>query len=146
MKIENVKKLVANLHDKTESAIHIRNLKHALNHGLVLKKVHREIEFNQKAWIKRYIDMNTDLRKSEKSDFEKYFLKLIKNSVFGKTLENFRKHRDTKLVTIEKNQLVSEPNYHTAKLFTDNLLDKEMKKLRVLMNTPVLQLSKATQY
>ena len=68
MKIEKVEKLVANLHDKTEYVIHIRNLKQALNHGLVLKKVHRVIKFNQNAWLKPYIDMNTDLRKKSKND------------------------------------------------------------------------------
>ena len=73
-KIEKVEKLVANLHDKTEYVIHIRNLKQALNHGLVLKKVHRVIKFNQNAWLKPYIDMNTDLRKNTKNDFEKVFL------------------------------------------------------------------------
>ena len=62
MKIEKVEKLVANLHVKTEYVIHIRNLKQALNHGLVLKKVHRVIKFNQNAWLKPYIDMNTDLK------------------------------------------------------------------------------------
>ena len=63
MKIEKVEKFVVNLHDKTEYVIHIRNLKQALNHRLVLKKVHKEIEFNQNAWLKAYIDINTDLRK-----------------------------------------------------------------------------------
>ena len=66
MKIEKIKKLVANLHDKTEYVIHIRNLKQALNHRLVLKKVHRVIKFNQNAWLKPYIDMNTDLTKKSK--------------------------------------------------------------------------------
>ena len=73
MKIEKVEKLVTNLHDKTEYVIHIRNLKQALNHGLVLKKVHRVIKFNQNAWLKPYIDMNTDLRKKTKNDFERDF-------------------------------------------------------------------------
>ena len=73
MKIEKVEKLVANLHDKTEYVIHIRNLKQALNHGLVLKKVHRVIKFNQNAWLKPYIDMNTDLRKKSKKWFWKRF-------------------------------------------------------------------------
>ena len=73
MKIEKVEKLVANLHDKTEYVIHIRNLKQALNHGLVFKKVHKMIKFNQNAWLKPYIDMNTDLRKNAKNDFEKDF-------------------------------------------------------------------------
>ena len=61
-----VKKLVTDLHDKTEYVIHIRNLKQALNHGLVLRKVHREIKFNQNALLKRYIDMKEDLKKKSK--------------------------------------------------------------------------------
>ena len=84
MKIEKIEKLVANLHDKTEYVIHIRNLKQALNHELVSKKVHRVIKFNQNALRKPYIDMNTDLRKKVKDDFEKYFFKLMNNAVFGK--------------------------------------------------------------
>ena len=66
MKIEKVEKLVANLHDKAEYIIHITNLKQALNHGLVLKKVQRVIKFNQNAWLKHYVDVNTDLRKKAK--------------------------------------------------------------------------------
>ena len=66
IKIEKDKKLVPDLHDKTEYVIHIRNLKQALNHRLVLKKVHRAIEFNQKPWLKLYINMNTDLKKIKK--------------------------------------------------------------------------------
>ena len=154
MKIEKFEKLVANLHDKTEYVIHIRNLKQALNHGLVLKKVHRVIKFNQNAWLKPYIDMNTDLRKKAKNDFEKDFFKLMNNAVFGKTMENVRKHRDIKLVTTERrrNYLVSEPNYHTTKFFTENLLAIEMKKTEILMNKPVhlglsiLELSKISMH
>ena len=65
MKIENVEKFVTNLHSKTEYVIHIRNLKHALNHRLVLKKVHRVVRFNQNACLRPYIDMNTGLRKEK---------------------------------------------------------------------------------
>ena len=69
----------------------MRNLKQILNHGLVLKKVQRVIKFNQNAWLKPNIDMNTDLSKKAKNDFQKYFFKLM-NNVFGKTLEIVRKH------------------------------------------------------
>ena len=86
MKIEKVEKLVANLHDKTEYVIHIIKLKQALNHRLVFKKVHIVIKFNQNAWLKPDIDMNNDLRKKAKIGFEKDFLKLMNNAVFGKTM------------------------------------------------------------
>ena len=84
MKIEKVEKSVTNLHDKFEYVIHIRNLKQALNYRLVLKKVHKVIKFNQNAWLKLYIDMNTGLREKAKNDFEKDFFKLMNNAGFGK--------------------------------------------------------------
>ena len=73
--------------------------------------------------------MNTRLRKEAKSEFEKDFFKLTNNSVFEKTMENVRKHRDIKLVTTEekRSKLVSEPNYHTTKYFSENLLAIEIK-------------------
>ena len=74
MKSERVEKLVAGLHNKTKYVIHIMNLKQALNHRLVLKKVHKVIKFNQNAWLKPYIEMNSGLRKRTKNDFEKTFL------------------------------------------------------------------------
>ena len=73
LRIEKVEKLAANLHDRTEYVIHIRNLKQSLNHGLVLKKVQRVIIFNQNASLKPYTDMNTNLRKRAKNDFGKDF-------------------------------------------------------------------------
>ena len=139
MKINKCSNLVCNLYDKNNYVVHTRSLKQALNRGLILKKVHRVIQFNQEAWLKEYIDMNTELRKQAKNDFEKYFFKLMNNSVFGKTMENVRKHRDIKLVTTDKrrNQLVSEPNYHTTKWFSENLLAIVMKEIKVKMTKPV---------
>ena len=68
MKINKCTKLACNLYDKKNYVVHIRSLKQALNHGLILKKVHRVIQFNQEPWLKPYIDMNTELRKKVKND------------------------------------------------------------------------------
>ena len=154
MKIDKTQKLVCNLHDKKKYVVHISILKQALDHGLKLKKVHRVIEFNQEAWLKKYIDMNTELRKKASNDFEKDFLKLMNNAVFGKTMENVRKHRDIKLVKTDhkRNKLVSEPNYHTMNLISENLSIIEMKKVKVKMNKPIylglsiLEISKIIMY
>ena len=138
-KLEKVEKLVCTLEDKEKYVIHLKALKQALDNGLKLKEVHRVIKFNQEAWLKPYIDLNTNLRKEAKNDFEKDFFKLMNNSVFGKTIENVRKRRDIKLVTKEEKRikLVSEPNHHTTKRFSENLLAIEMKKTKVKMNKPV---------
>ena len=137
--INKCKKLVCNLFNKKKYVIHINSLKQALNHGLKFKKIHRIIEFNQKEWLKPYIDMNTELRKEAKNDFEKDLFKLMNNSVFGKMMENIRKYRDIKLVTTDKkrSKLVSEPNYHTINLISEDLSIIEMKKTKVKMNKPI---------
>ena len=122
MKYEKVEKLITNLHDKTEYVIHRRNLKQALNHGLVLKKVNRRIQFNQIAWLKSYIDLNIKVKKNKKYS-EKDFFKLMNNGVFGKIMENVRKQRDVKLVTTERkrNYLVSEPIIKLIKIFSHKI-------------------------
>ena len=112
------------------------------------------MQFNQKAWLKAYTEMNTEFRKHAKNDFEKDFFKLMNNAVFVKTMENVRKHRDVKLITTDKrrNQLVSESNYHTTKWFSENLLAIEMKKTKVKMNKSVylglsiLEITKTLMY
>ena len=154
MEINKCKKLVCNLYDKKKYVVHINSLKQSLNHGLKLKKIHRMIKFNQEAWLKPYIDMNTELRKLARNDFEKDLFKLMNNSVFGKTIENIRKHRDIKLVTMDKkrSKLVSEPNYHTINLISEDLSIIEMKKTKVKMNKPIylglsiLEISKILMY
>ena len=139
MKIDKCNKLVCNLFNKKKYVTHINSLKQELNNGLKLKKIHRIIKFNQEAWLKTYIDMNTELRKAAKNDFEKDLFKLMNNSVFGKTMENIRKHRDIKLVTTDKkrSKLVSEPNYHTINLTSEDLSIIEMNKGKLKMNKPI---------
>ena len=144
IKISNKKKYVT----------HINSLTQALNHGLKLKKIHRVIEFNKKEWLQPHIDKNNELRKAAKNDFEKDLFKLMNNSVFGKTMENIRKHRDIKLVTTDKkrSKLVSEPNYQTINLISEDLSIIEIKKAKVKMNKPIylglsiLEISKILMY
>ena len=154
MEINKCKKLVCNLFNKKKYVAHINTLKQALNHGLKFKKIYRVIEFNQEAWLKPHNDMNTELRKLAKNDFEKDLFKLMNNSVFGKKMENIRKHRDIKLVTTDKkgSKLVSEPNYHTINLISKDLSILEMKKTKIKMNKPIylgssiLEISKTLMY
>ena len=98
--------------------------------------------------------MNTELRKAAKNDFKKDFFKLMNNAVFGKTMKNVRKHRDIKLVTTDKkrSKLVSEPNYHTINLISEDLSIIEMRRTKVKMNKPIylglsiLEISKLLMY
>ena len=83
-KLEKLEKLVCSIEDKEKYVIHIRALKQALNHGLILKDVYRIIRFKQDAWLKPYIDMKTKLRKEAENEIEKHFFKLMNNSVFWK--------------------------------------------------------------
>ena len=130
MNVNKCKKLVCNLYDNDyvdyvkDYVDHIRSLKQALNNGLKIKKIHKVLKFNQRARLKSYIDMNTNLRKNARNDFDKNLYKLMNNAVYGKAMENVRKHNIIKLVNIDKkrNKLVSEPNYHTTKWFSENVL------------------------
>ena len=153
-KIDKYKKLVCNLRNKKKYVVHIRSLKQALNYGLKFKKVHRIIEFNQESWLKPFIDMNNELRKIAKNDFEKGFFKLTNNAVFGKTMENVTKHRDIKLVITDKkrSKLVSEANYHTMNYISEDLTIIELKRTEVKMNKrtylglSILEISKLLIY
>ena len=154
MKLNGVEKLVPKLYYKKKYIIHIKALKQPIDHGLVLEKIHRAIEFKQSAWMRKYIDFNTRLRIAAKNDFEKDFYKLMNNSVFGKTMENIRKHRNIKLVNNEEEYLknVMKPNFKSGTLLELDLMGCEMGKVRVVMNKPVylgqaiLDLNKTIMY
>ena len=122
-------------------------MEQALNHDLKLKKVHRVIQINQKAWLKPYVDMNTGFRKDAKNEFEKDFFKLMNNSDFGKTMENVKIHRDIKLVTSDKRRkrLVSEPNYHSHKNFLEHLMAIKMNKA-IYLSVSILDISETLTY
>ena len=154
MEINGVEKLVPNLRDKKNYVIHIQALNQVLQHGLILDRIHPAIEFDQSPWLKTRIDFNTQLRMAATNDFEKDFFKLMNNSVFEKTMENIRKHRNIKLVTTEEKYLrtVMRSNFKPEVLFGENLMGCEMGKIKVVMNKPVylgqaiLDLSKIVMY
>ena len=154
MKVNGVEKLIPNLYDKRKYIVHIRALKQAMNHGLALKKIHRCIRFGQSPWMKEYVDFNMRLRTSARNDFEKDFYKLMNNSVFGKTMENIRRHCNIKLVNNKEEYLktVMKPNFKSGTLLGDDLMACEMGKVKVVMNKPVylgqaiLDLSKLIMY
>ena len=154
MKIGGVEKLIPNLYDKKNYVIHIRCLKQAIDHGLVLSRIHRCIRFRQSPWMKEYIDFNTRLRTAARNDFEKDFYKLMNNSVFGKTMENICRHRDIQLVNNKEKylQTVMKPNFKSGILLGPDLMGCEMGKVKVVMNKPVylgqaiLDLSKLIMY
>ena len=112
------------------------------------------IEFDQSAWMKPYIDFNTQLRIKATNDFEKDFFKLMNNVVFGKTMENIRKHRNIKLVMSRESYLktIMKPNFKSGIGFSKNLMGCEVCKIKVVMNKPVypgqaiLDLSKIVMY
>ena len=160
-KVSRDDRLIASLHPRKKYVVHYKTLKLFLSLGLKLTRVHRVLRFKQKPWMRSYIDKNTQLRKTAKSDFEKDFYKLMNNSVFGKTMENVRNRIDGKIIidddTLKSSEkvlkLASKPNYKTATKFKDsNLGFFERHKEKTYLNKPIycgvsiLDLSKSFMY
>ena len=150
----NVSKLLPTLYDKEKYVLHERNLELYLSLGLKIKKIHRALQFNERPWLKEYIDFNTEKRKNAKNDFEKDFFKLTNNSVFGKTMENIRKRCNIKLVNDYKQflKLTAKPECKSCKIFSENLVAVNTSKSILHLNKPsyvgmcILDLSKTLMY
>ena len=152
--VNKVKKLLCTLNDKKKYIIHHETLKHYMSLGMKLGKIHRIIGFEESAWMKTYIDLNTELRTKADNDFEKDFFKLMNNSVYGKTMENIRKRVDVKLINSEEKgkKLVKKPNFKHCTIFSEDLCAIEMRKTEVCFNKPIylgmsiLDISKTLMY
>ena len=102
IKSGDINKLVPNLMSRKNYVVHYRNLKYYLSQGLILKKVHRILEFKQSAWMKPYIDFNTQKRKEAINEADKNQFKLLNNAVYGKTMENMRKRIKIRIIKMKK--------------------------------------------
>ncbi|XP_074034142.1 uncharacterized protein [Leptinotarsa decemlineata] len=152
-----LKKLMPTLHNKYEYTLHYRNLKQALEHGLILRKIHKVLKFKQSAWLRPYIELNTRLRTAACSSFENNQFKLANNAIFGKTMENIRLHRIVKLVTSYEGRygaknLIGSPRFHNRTVFDADLMAIELKKSELVFNKPmyvgmaVLDISKTCMF
>ncbi|EKX44397.1 hypothetical protein GUITHDRAFT_175435 [Guillardia theta CCMP2712] len=154
IKLGNCEKLCGTLHNKKNYVIDYRNLKLYLSLGLELTKIHRVITYKQQAWLKPWIDKNTDLRKLSKNDFEKDYYKLMNNAVFGKTMENVRNRVKVKLpTTLEKAQKYSnKPNCTKWEIIHNEMVLVSLKEESVKLDKPIyagfsiLDLSKYLMY
>ena len=139
-----VKKLGQNLVNKTKYVLHCRNIQLYLQLGMKLTKNYRVLKFDQEPWMRSYTDLNTNLRKNAKSDFEKDLYKLMNNSVFGKTMENVRNRKDIELLRCtskkERNKickLTASPCFAEAKIVNENVAAIHMYKTKVKLNRPI---------
>ena len=132
-------KLIPNLGEKTNYVLHYRNLQLYLSLGMKLTKIHKVLKFKQSDWPKKYFDFNTEKRINAANSFEKDFLKLMINSVYGKTTENLRKRMNVRLVNNEKDFLkyTSRQTHITHKIF-----DKKRYQAAIHEIKPVLTLNK----
>lgn len=152
-----LEKLMTTLHDKNNYIIHYRALKQCLEAGLELRKIHRILKFKQSNWLQPYIDLNAKLRAASDTEFGKQLYKLLVNAIYGKFLQNVRKHRIIKLVRKWEGicglkNLIASPNFHSRTIFDENLAAVELKKTNIVFDKPlyvgvaILDLSKIILY
>ena len=134
-----INKLIPTLNNKEKYVIHYRTLMLCLDLGMKLKKIHNGIKFEEKDWMKSYIDKNTRLRTLATNDFEKDFFKLGNNSVFGKTSEDETKRCTVELVTTVKRlkKLTCKKNLRGVRVFKDDLMSVHMVKTNVKITKPI---------
>ena len=152
IKSGNINKLTPNLMSKKNYVVHYRNLKYYLSQGLILKKVQKILKFKQSAWMKPYIDFNTQKRKEATNEADKNQFKLLNNAVYGKTMENTRKRIKIRIIKNEKDlkKYTARPTYINYDYYGKGLIVIHDIKEQLTLNKPiyvgntVLELSKLT--
>ena len=154
IQVGDVKRLIPNLGNKTNYVVHYRNLQLYLSLGMKLTKIHRVLKFKQSDWMKKYIDFNTEKRMNAANDFEKDFLKLMINSVYGKTIEKLQERINVRLANKAEDILkyTRKPTYITHKIFGKDYAAVHEIEPVLILNKPiyvvftVLFLSKCKMY
>ena len=134
------KKLILDLLSKKNYKVYYKNLEYYLKLGIKVTKVHRILTFDEKAFLKEYIDLNTELRKQSKNDLEKDLFKLMNNAIFGKSMENVLNRSKVKLINNDPKKLlklIKQPNFQNAYQISNRLALVESKPIKTVFNKPI---------
>ncbi|XP_039278588.1 uncharacterized protein LOC120350181 [Nilaparvata lugens] len=148
------KKLCAHVNSRKQYIVHYIALKQAVEHGLIVEKIHRALRFKQSCWLQPYIEHNTRLRTCSKNAFEKDMYKLYINSVYGKTMENVRERFNMQIVCSDRKmeKMIRKPEFIDRTIFSENLVAIHLKKKKIMLDKPiyigqaVLDISKTVMY
>jgi len=151
------KKLLLSLDNKERYVIHYRALIQAREHGIKVKKIHRALQFNQSAWLKPYVDFNTERRTAATNEFERNFFKLLVNAIYGKTMENQRNHLDIRAVTYWDGRYgpescIASPDFHSVVELAENFAVVQKRRTEIKIEKPIyiglsiLDISKTLKY
>ena len=134
------KKLILDLLPKKNYKVYYKNLEYYLKLGMKVTKVHRILTFDEKPFLKEYIDLITELRKQSKNDLEKVLFKLMNNAIFGKSMENVLNRSNVKLVNNDPEKLlklIKQPNFENAYQISNRLALVESKPIKTMFNKPI---------
>ena len=134
------KKLILDLLPKKNYKVYYKNLEYYLKLGVKVTKVHIILTFDEKLFLKEYIDLNTELRKQSKNDSEKDLFKLMNNTIFGKSMENVLNRSNIKLINNSPEKLlklIKQPNFQNAYKISNRLCMVESKPIKTVFNKPI---------
>ena len=134
------KKLISDLLHKKNYKVCYKNLEYYLKLGIKVTKVHRILTFDEKSFLKEYIDLNTELRKQSKHDLEKDLFKLMNNATFGKSMENVLNRSNVKLINNDPEKLlklIKQPNFQNTYQISNRLALVESKPIKTVFNKPI---------